>query len=69
MKKIALVLTLACFAPIASAASANVATFDFWAWVASLFANESASTESTAIAAPVLDFVQDEGKNFSSIIR
>lgn len=50
MKKIALVLALACFAPIASAASSNVATFDFWAWVASMF---ETNADSKANSAPV----------------
>ena len=60
MKKIALLFALVAFAPLANATAAETGSFDFWAWVESLFEAES-DASSTAI--------QDESRSFNSIIR
>ncbi len=46
MKKLALLFALVAFAPLANAATADTGSFDFWAWVESLFdANEEMPLE------------------------
>lgn len=49
MKKFALLFALVAFAPLANAAAAETGSFDFWAWVESLFEADEASTEVVSV--------------------
>lgn len=49
MKKLALLFALVAFAPLANAATADTGSFDFWAWVESLFEFDEASIEVVSV--------------------
>lgn len=51
MKKFALLFALVAFAPLANATAAETGSFDFWAWVESLF-------EAEQVAAPEVEQTQ-----------